>query len=351
MEEKIVLSVIVPIYNGAMYIDRLIQMFLSQDFQKFEVIFVDDGSTDETLNKCRLYSERYSWIHVIHTENFGVSHARNKGLEKAKGYWIHFIDADDWIEKNMFSVFYEMAFKYGTDMILCSCSQKTESRERFCGPAENGKIDREGIRQLLNGLSMENRYWLLDYVWNRWYRRDILNTEKIRFRENVSKGEDFIFNTEYMKKITSAFFLKHAYYYYHISSYGLAGRFREKPWIEREELYEAQKKLYLSLDIWQQNEQWIQRQAGRIAFGDIRTVNNENCSYNWEQKKKFLSAMMQNEQYQFLLKYLEGEKRIRFWPYRAVLSLRRPFAAAVLIGLEGKMRKIIRYFNYRVNKV
>lgn len=109
--------------------------------------------------------------------------------------------------------------------------------------------------------------------------------------------------------------------------------------------------MYLSLDIWQQNEQWIQRQAGRIAFGDIRTVNNENCSYNWEQKKKFLSAMMQNKQYQFLLKYLEGEKRIRFWPYRAVLSLRRPFAAAVLIGLEGKMRKIIRYFNYRVTKV
>lgn len=344
MENEIVLSVVVPIYNGAVYIDRLIQMFLLQTFQKFEVILVDDGSKDETLKKCRLYSEKYPWIHVVHTENLGVSHARNKGLKKAKGEWIQFIDVDDRFEKNMFFDFYETALKYSTDMILCACFQKTKNKKQFCGPSQNKKIDKNGIRQLLTGISMENRYWFLDYVWNKWYRRDILNMSQIRFREHLSKGEDFVFNTEYIQKIASAFLLRHPYYCYCISSDGLAGTFREKPWMEREQLYEAQKKLYLSMDIWQENKQWIQKQAGKIAFGDIRTLNNENCSYTLRKKKVFLSDMMQNRQYMFLLKYITEEKNIKFWPYRIILRLKQPFVIVVLICIEGRIKKMLRYF-------
>lgn len=129
---NIVLSVIVPIYNGEKYLDRLIEAFLMQKLDQFEVILIDDGSVDGTYQICKNYSKTYSWIRVLHTENKGVSHARNLGIKEAKGKWIHFIDVDDVIHPELFREFYEISNSEETEIIICGCiREEIETGKKF----------------------------------------------------------------------------------------------------------------------------------------------------------------------------------------------------------------------------
>ena len=103
MEELI--SVIVPVYNVEKYLNRCVESIMNQTYKNLQIILIDDGSNDRSGKICDEYAEKDKRIEVIHKENAGVSAARNKGLDKAKGEWITFVDADDWIEKT-FVLFY-----------------------------------------------------------------------------------------------------------------------------------------------------------------------------------------------------------------------------------------------------
>lgn len=102
-------SIIMPLYNAESYCAEAIQSVLMQSYVDFELIIIDDGSTDRSLQIAMGYAERDSRIQIIHTENRGVSHARNVGLSKAMGEWVQFIDSDDTIEDGMLSKFAKIA--------------------------------------------------------------------------------------------------------------------------------------------------------------------------------------------------------------------------------------------------
>ena len=95
-------SVIIPVYNVEKYLKDCINSILNQTYSNWEMILVDDGSVDNSGDICDKFSKNDSRIHVIHQTNKGVSFARNKGIEKANGEYLIFIDSDDWIENNMF---------------------------------------------------------------------------------------------------------------------------------------------------------------------------------------------------------------------------------------------------------
>lgn len=113
------LSVIVPVYNTEKYLRQCIDSILSQIFSDFELILVDDGSTDKSGVICDEYSCKDNRIRVIHQENDGVTAARKRGVETATGEYISFIDSDDWIEPNMYQDMLMQADSYNADMILC----------------------------------------------------------------------------------------------------------------------------------------------------------------------------------------------------------------------------------------
>ena len=95
------ISVIVPIYNTELYLDKCMQSILNQTYRNLEIILVDDGSTDNSSQMCDLYAGKDSRIRVIHKENGGQSSARNVGLNVCTGDYISFVDSDDWIELDM----------------------------------------------------------------------------------------------------------------------------------------------------------------------------------------------------------------------------------------------------------
>lgn len=114
------ISVIVPVYNVEAYLDRCINSILHQTFYEFELILVDDGSTDNSGVMCDELAKKDSRIIVLHKVNGGLSDARNKGIEVASGEYITFIDSDDWISKDYLSKLYDNLLKYDADISCCN---------------------------------------------------------------------------------------------------------------------------------------------------------------------------------------------------------------------------------------
>lgn len=117
MQNKI--SVIVPIYNIENYVQSCIESILAQTYTNFELLLIDDGSTDNSGNICEEYALKDSRIKVFHKSNGGLTSARNYGLEHASGEWITHIDGDDWIAPNMFEILLKTAVKDKADIVFC----------------------------------------------------------------------------------------------------------------------------------------------------------------------------------------------------------------------------------------
>ncbi|MCQ2022958.1 glycosyltransferase, partial [Clostridium butyricum] len=114
------ISIIVPIYNTENYLKRCINSIINQNITNFEVILINDGSTDNSRKICEEYSKLYENIRLINQENLGQAYARNLGITEAKGKYIGFVDSDDYIDKNMYSNLVNIAESNRCDIAVCS---------------------------------------------------------------------------------------------------------------------------------------------------------------------------------------------------------------------------------------
>ncbi len=147
------ISVIIPVYNTEKYLDRCMDSVLGQSFDDFEVILVDDGSTDGSAAKCDRLRDADQRIRVIHRPNGGVSESRNTGLSKARGRYITFVDSDDYIEGDYCEGLISLLEKYGAD-IACGAIRdvyrETENEQKSAG-REECMTSEEALRQMLRG--------------------------------------------------------------------------------------------------------------------------------------------------------------------------------------------------------
>ena len=119
------ISVIMPVYNAQKYLEESLNSILCQTFDDFELIIIDDGSTDNSYEICERYKEKDERIIVIHQINQGPSVARNIGIKKAIGKYIVFCDSDDILDKNALSLLYNAMEKYNADLAICGYSRFT----------------------------------------------------------------------------------------------------------------------------------------------------------------------------------------------------------------------------------
>lgn len=180
------ISAIVPVYNTEKYLHRCIDSILSQTFNDFELLLIDDGSKDESGKICEEYAQKDARVRVLHKENGGVSSARNMGLDNARGEWISFIDADDWIHLDTYNILVEKADTGLFDFIIFAFkSIFAESEKQVKIPDYKKDSKRLFIREyLLSG-------WTV--VWNLLIRTEFINKNNIRFQEGINIGEDFQF--------------------------------------------------------------------------------------------------------------------------------------------------------------
>lgn len=181
------ISVIIPAYNAARTVRRCIQSVLDQKYTEWEIIIVDDGSKDDTLDICQSYGD--SRIRVLHKENGGVSSARNMGLKFAQGDYIAFIDSDDFIESDYLQ---HLSQGLGYDIVISGfCYENTPESSSFHLKLAN----REAVGRELSKLINADQ---LCYPWGRLFKRSIVETYHIRFDEAMRFAEDNVFNWEYL---------------------------------------------------------------------------------------------------------------------------------------------------------
>ena len=167
------ISVIVPVYKVELYIRQCLESIINQTYKDIEIILIDDGSPDNCGNICEEYAEKDKRIRVFHTENHGLSAARNLGIKEARGEYIGFIDSDDWIEPDMYEVLFRNALKYDAD--ICECNF-------WFGTWSNNYIDLDN-KVYINNESLEALFMdkICHVTWNKIYKRDLF--EEIAFPE------------------------------------------------------------------------------------------------------------------------------------------------------------------------
>lgn len=218
------ISVIVPIYNCDMYIEKCIKSIINQTYKNLQIILIDDGSEDKSGNICDNYAKVDSRIEVYHTKNNGVSAARNYGLSKVKGEFVSFIDADDFLEREMYDKMIKK-FENGIDMVVCNFSTIEESVKKELNFIPNIILDKKScIKELLL-----NRY-LMGALWNKIIRYK--NLEDIKFNEKISMGEDLLFQYNVIKRIKNAQFIADYLYNYRLSQNNVTNKSNYEKWIQ-----------------------------------------------------------------------------------------------------------------------
>ena len=227
MKEQPQVSIIVPVYNVENYIERCLNSLVNQTFKDIEIITINDGSTDKSLELLNKYAKEDIRISVIDLGDEGVSYCRNLGIEKANGKYIMFVDSDDWIDSSMVEVMYKKAEENKLDLVMCSYIRefKDHSKEKiFNLPQEiiykDNEVKNELLRKLVGPIKEElsNPEMLdaLGTVWGKLYRADILKENKIKFVDlkEIGSAEDTLFNIftfNYLKKLM---FLNKPMYHY-----------------------------------------------------------------------------------------------------------------------------------------
>lgn len=190
------ISIIIPVYNAASYLDKCIESILHQKYKDFELLLINDGSTDNSGDICDAFALKDNRISVFHQQNQGVSAARNLGIEQAKGEWLQFIDSDDWIE-NDFLLNNVSRISQKKDFVVSGykideCIKQYEFHLEECSFEED---------KFLGGIKYIYKRDCLGMNWNKLFHRETIISNNIRFNPNLNYGEDELFVLEYLKYV------------------------------------------------------------------------------------------------------------------------------------------------------
>ena len=205
-------SIIVPVYNAEATISRCIESIINQEYRDFELLLIDDGSTDSSGTICDRYAAEDSRIRLIHKENTGVSETRNMALDLACGTYLQFLDSDDWITPNATRLFVEEAERYHCDMVISDFYRVVGKRV-----AQKGDIDDDCVltQEEFSAHMLQNPAdFYYGVLWNKLYRRDIVEKYHLRMNPEISWCEDFMFNLEYIRHAEVFYALQVPVYYY-----------------------------------------------------------------------------------------------------------------------------------------
>lgn len=224
-----------PVYNAEKYLDKSIDSVLTQSFQDIELIIVNDGSVDNSLDIIMDYVYKDERVKVIDKINEGVSSARNAGIHKAKGDYIAFVDADDFIDTNMLKNMYEVIEKAQVEVCMCGYVEENAICKRYIKLPWKDKtvLDKNRIKDVLipgmiSSVKKNITYnIIMGSVWRLLIKRESLLRNNIMFCTKVCIGEDLIFCMELFNCIECIITLENCYYHYNRSGYSTLDRYRD----------------------------------------------------------------------------------------------------------------------------
>ncbi len=224
------ISVIVPAYNAERYLNQCIDSILAQSFAEFELILINDGSTDTTKSICQEYAGQDARIVFIDQSNVGVEQSIVNAVDLAKGEYLCFVDADDWILPEMFEVLYREIETKRVDLVQCGTLIDGVKRTEVYSSDEEVLID-DISRRLLRPF-FESEAMLLPLTpsrWNKIYRADIAKEAVRQAKNSLVIGEDLVYNIMYLSRCKKALVLRgNDYYCYRTNNQSITQRYSVK---------------------------------------------------------------------------------------------------------------------------
>lgn len=201
------LSLIIPIYNASSYLASCLDSLLSQSYQDFELILVDDGSMDDSPSICDEYAAKDERIKVLHEAHHGVAHSRQVGLEVTRGEYILYVDADDTVEPGMIVDMYQEAVTKKADLVICDYRELTHEGEVYRKQEPTSLDGVAVLEDILDGK-------LYGALWNKMMCREWLLRTKAAFPQQLTMREDLVFLSQCLPYASKIAYIPKAYYGY-----------------------------------------------------------------------------------------------------------------------------------------
>jgi glycosyltransferase involved in cell wall biosynthesis len=350
LETKV--SIVIPAYNGGDLLIRTLDSLCCQTFSNFEIIVVDDGSTDDTALRLAQYAEKEPRLRCFTVPNGGPARARNFGIEQARGEYLYLCDADDLSEPILLERLVKEMDR-GVQLAACGFIQEQEadgkikSSTEFRAEAVQTESNVEFLR-VLPGLMQKQ----LMYVnWNKMYRMDIVRREKITFPEKYASCEDRLFNLAYFPFVDHFSFLSECLFHYYVrGDSSLVSRFLPSKYESLEQFDSTLNRLYEQNNLLTPEVQAVNARIfvkGVVAC--LISLHHPSCKLNRSEKHAFLLEMLRSDSLKNALAHLSGG--ISYQVIGLVLKTKSPVLANMLGGIAGfaakKLPSLIQKIKHR----
>ncbi len=212
------ISIIVPIYNSEKYLKRCVDSLLNQEYTNLEIILVNDGSKDSSLQICKDFLNKDNRIVLVDQVNKGLPGARNSGMSVANGDYFCFVDSDDIIDSNMIFDFINVIINHSPDVIISNIYQYNSSNEKYSIMRNNmpyGELmNLDQIKKFILELYYVGYLGVIPSAWSKMYKKSFLIDNDLTFNEKLKRSEDYWFNLYVFKYATSVYAIDKAYYHY-----------------------------------------------------------------------------------------------------------------------------------------
>lgn len=213
------ISIVVPVYNAEKYLQKCIQSILAQTYSDWELVLIDNGSTDESMRICKEYAGMEERISAIHQyRNQGVSAARNLGMEQCRGEFITFIDADDWVKEDYLETLVKLQKSSKAPIVICGYEavydEDRNKKNNFTGSKDSRTVKVYNVKEYLQEYLLEGN----THCWGILFESCLL--EQLKFPTNLTIGEDLLFVLEACLQVEKIVVSAYKGYYYYINTKG-----------------------------------------------------------------------------------------------------------------------------------
>lgn len=305
-------SVIIPIYNTEKYLRRCIDSVLNQTFDDYEILLIDDGSTDNCAAICDEYNHEIK-VRVIHKSHGGVSSACNAGIDNASGKYLMFCDSDDYVEREWIATLYK-AIEENLDSFVFCAFFKENNKE--------SKLTRLSEGELYQHYTNNEYYFMYRkgfsaYRWNRIYIREKVSGN-LRFDENVSVGEDVLFNIEYFKTCDSFLYVdKPLYHWVNNENDSLSRVYHAKYYDDIKKLYFPRVSVIADTNLQDFYNEYFYR-----FYACIDVFNDERNTMIDKDKKEYIRYILHDKAFCHAMEHAEKTRLKMILQFKSYLLLR-----------------------------
>ena len=328
------ISIIIPVYQCENVISDIIEDILKQTYQDYEVLLVDDGSTDGSAKVCQEYEKKDSRIRAILNVHQGVSGTRNTGIALANGEYIAFIDSDDRIEPNYLEQLYNNIGN--NDLVISTFDRWIYNHKDVVKVVKNIQLNveinmKENFAKYFTELYVST---LLGTPCCKLFRTDIIRKNRVKFRTDIYIGEDYIFNFDYLKKCNNIRCISYLGYHYVCKNGNSLTHKKDLKKFEYGKLLFAESIRFADeMKLTKEDARGIYNLYLRTIFKNIEVVYQMNPSMDRKEKREHIRKVMNDESVQHAIQNAQPDTN-EFLIYKIVLQMKNAF----IVGNFSKLR-------------